>query len=366
MRTTLRAAAAIAAKDVRVWARRPSFMAASVLPAIVFMLVILVSAAAVGRNPVALVVLDRGPRAAQLAGILESSDAFRVQEATPAQASGMLADLEVAAVITIPADFDARFDQDVPDPVTIRIDNLNLDFTNDLRRSLPAAITTFYAQQGHSPVAVGVAETDLRAHDVSLVQFNLVPNLVLLLTVAGVVSAGLATAREFEESTVKELLTAPIRPSTVILGKLLAGWVTSLLVAAVVLALGAATGVLRPAGWFWLPAAAAIGLISLASSGLGTAIGARFRQITPTAGVGVNVSIYLFFLSGGISVAAFLPGWVQAVAHVIPTYYGVHALQMAVFYQSTDLLGRDLLVLVATAAAALTLGTLALRRRVAG
>jgi ABC-type multidrug transport system permease subunit len=78
----------------------------------------------------------------------------------------------------------------------------------------------------------------------------------------------------------------------------------------------------------------------------------------------VNVSLYLFFLSGGISVAAFLPDWVQTIAHFTPTYYGVHALQMAIFYQSTDQLGRDVAVLVVTAALTVAAGAFALRRRV--
>jgi ABC-2 type transport system permease protein len=76
------------------------------------------------------------------------------------------------------------------------------------------------------------------------------------------------------------------------------------------------------------------------------------------------VSLYLFFLSGGISVAAFLPAWVQSVARFTPTYYGVHALQMAIFYQSTDQLATDMAILLGTAAAAVAAGSLALRRSV--
>ncbi|BAS12360.1 hypothetical protein AHiyo8_06630 [Arthrobacter sp. Hiyo8] len=39
------------------------------------------------------------------------------------------------------------------------------------------------------------------------------------------------------------------------------------------------------------------------------------------------------------------------------------ALEAAIFYQSTDNLGRDLAVLLATAAVGLVLGTVSLRRR---
>ncbi len=366
MRGSLRSIFAIASKDFRTWLRQPVAIVVTVTPPLVFMVVILVSAGAVGRNPVALVVLDRGEPAARLAATLERSEALRVVRSDPAAAERQLSDLKVSAVITIPAGFSDRFRSGQSDPVTIHVNNLNLDFTNDLRRSLPAAITRFYADQPGSPIAVSVRETDLRARDIDLVQFDLVPTLVLLLTVAGVVSCGLATAREFEDKTIKELLLAPVSTMSVIAGKLLAGWATTFLVGAVVLVLGAVTGLLRPSGWYWLETLGIVALIALMTAGLGAAVGARARAFAPVAMVGINLSIWLFFLSGGITVAAFLPGWVQAIGSFTPTFYGVHALEMAIFYGSTDSLGRDIAVLVATTVVTLTLGSLSLRRSVVG
>lgn len=366
MRRFWRATWAIARKDFSVWLRQPPVIAATVMPAVVFMAIIVISAAAVGRNPIALVVLDSSPPARQFARVVESSDAFLARPASPIEAERLLANLDVAAVVTIPADFSANLAAHRPDPVTIKINNLNLDFTNDLRRSLPAAIDRYYAQQAGNPVSVSVVEADLRTQDVDLVQFEIVPNLVLLLTLAGVVNCGLATAREFEDLTIKELLLAPISRSTVIAGKLLAGWLTTLLLSLIVLVVGALTGELRPAGSYWLLALAVIALFGLASAGVGAALGAALRRYTPVIGLGINIAIYLFFLSGGIGVAAFLPSWVQAIARFTPTYYAVHALQMSVFYQSTDQLARDLTVLVATACLGLGLGVVALRRRVLG
>ncbi|GAB2719375.1 ABC transporter permease [Arthrobacter bambusae] len=358
-----RAVLAIAAKDILTWFRTPSAILASLLPPVAFLLIIFVVAGAVGRNPVALVVEDSGPQAQRLVSILEDSDAFRVQRVTPVEATHLLDTLQVAAVITVPAAFDDDYRAQRPDPVSVQINNLNLDFTNDLRRSVPAAITNFYAGQPDTPIMVGVAESDLRPHDVGLVQFQLVPILVLLLTIMGIVNGGLAAAREFEDLTIKALLLSPIGRGSLIAGKILACWVTTMLVAAVVLLLSFAFGVLRPAGWYWFPALAAIGLIALAAAGLGTALGGALRRFSAVAGAGINLSIYLFFLSGGISVAAFLPDWIQAIAHFTPTFYGVDALEAAIFYQSTDNLGRDLAVLGVTAAAGLVLGTVSLRRR---
>lgn len=343
-------------KDVSVWLRQPSAITATLLPPLLFIPVLYVAASAVGRNPVAVVAGDSGPRAQQLIRILDNSDAFLPRLATASEAQRELNDLDVSAVITIPPDFDQRYLAHQADPVTIQINNLNLDFTNDLRRSLPMAITEFYAAQPDDPIDVRMKETDLRPQDVGLVQFQMVPTLVLLLTIAGVVNSGLATAREWEDHTIKMLLLAPLSRASLIVGKLLAGWLTTLAIAGVVLAIGAATGYLRPSGVFWLTTLLTIGLVALASAGIGVAVGAslkRFRRVTAAT---IPLSFYLFFLSGGIGAIAFLPKWVQTVAYFVPTYYGVHALQMSIFYGSTDGLARDLAVLIGTSVVAVFLG----------
>src|SRR5207302_732394 len=143
---------AIVRKDISVWLRQPTSIAATVLPAVAFMVILYFGAQAVGRNPVALVVLDSGPHAQELVNILSHSDAFKItmMSTSPEKAEEALKQLKVAAVITIPNNFDTAYNSQKPDPVTIHINNLNLDFTNDLRRSLPAAITVFYADKSSS------------------------------------------------------------------------------------------------------------------------------------------------------------------------------------------------------------------------
>ena len=128
---------AIVRKDISVWFRQPTAIAATILPAIAFMVILYFGAQAVGRNPVAIVVQDNGPHAQELVKILNDSDAFRVTMITSMsqKAEEALNQIKVAAVITIPPNFDTAFDNHNPDPVLIHINNLNLDFTNDLRRS---------------------------------------------------------------------------------------------------------------------------------------------------------------------------------------------------------------------------------------
>jgi ABC-type multidrug transport system permease subunit len=189
------------------------------------------------------------------------------------------------------------------------------------------------------------------------------PTIVLLLTISALITGGTAAAREWESSTVKELLLSPAPRSAVITGKVLAGFVTSFFLGVLVLAVGYALGWIYPQGIYWLTTLLIIALISLMGSALGVAIGAAFQRIQPVIAVSITLALYLFFLSGGISVLAFEPQWLQSIAAFVPLTYGNHALQMAVFYNSADQLARDILVLSACALLALYLGVVAIQRR---
>ena len=106
-------------------------------------------------------------------------------------------------------------------------------------------------------------------------------------------------------------------------------------------------------------------LIALLGTGLGVALGAALQRGLPVIGISVNIAFYLFFLAGGVGVLAFEPSWLQNIAAYVPLTYGIHALEQAVFYSSTDQFGRDVLVLSLTVRVALGLGVLSMRRGIA-
>src|SRR5437588_12867615 len=82
-------------KDIRIFLRQPVNIAVTVLPPIAFLLVNALGAVAVGRNPVALVTLDRGVRGQQMAQIIHNADVFRITDATPSQAQALLNNIDV-------------------------------------------------------------------------------------------------------------------------------------------------------------------------------------------------------------------------------------------------------------------------------
>ncbi len=351
--------------DLRIWIQQPINMTATLVPALCFLLITAIGSSAVGRSPVALVTLDHSSKGQQMQQIFHDADIFRVTDVTPEQAHALFKSIQVIAIITIPADFTQRVEAHQQTPIDVRVNNLNTDFTNDIRTAVPDVITQFYNAEGNNgAMKVQIQERDLRHRDIELFQYTLVPIVILLLTMSGVVNSGLATAREWESLTVKELLFAPIARSAIIVGKVLAGFLTTLVLGIVIVLVGNLAGWIHLEGIYWLNTIMIISLIALMGAGIGVAMGATLQRLQPVISLGLNVVLYLFFLSGGVGVLAFLANWLQIVGSFIPLSYGRHALEMAVFYSSSELLGRDVAILGGSALVALVLGFLAMRREV--
>lgn len=358
-----RAIWAIFRKDLAVWLKNGRNIAATIVPPLAFLFVQALGAVAVGRSPVALVTLDQGAKGVLMQQIFHQADVFRITDATPQQAQTLLNTIQVIAIITIPADFTQRIQAHEQTPVQVQVNNLNLDFTNDIRRSVPDAITQFYQAQGSaSPIKVTTHEQDLRARDIQLFQYAVLPTIVLLLTLSGLVTSSIAAAREWETRTVKEMLLSPVSRASIIIGKVLAGFTTTFLLGLLVFLVSYLVGWTQPQGIYWLSSLLILALVALFSTGLGVALGAALQKSQPVIAISINIAIYLFFLAGGVGVLAFEPQWLQNIAAFVPLTYGTHALEQAVFYSSADQLGRDVLVLLLCALAALGLGTLSMRR----
>src|SRR5437660_10954889 len=90
-------------KDIRVLLRQPANIAATLVPPIAFLLVNALGAAAVGRNPVALVMLDQGVKGQQMAQLIHNANVFSITDANPSPAQVLLNEADGAAVITISA-----------------------------------------------------------------------------------------------------------------------------------------------------------------------------------------------------------------------------------------------------------------------
>jgi ABC-2 type transport system permease protein len=355
----LTAVVAIAWKDFTIWLRRPVAILTTLTPTIMYVLVVYYISIDVGTPPLAVVSSAHNPAANHLISILRTDGGFRADLVSAAQAKRELAGMDVAAVVTVPPEIAQRH----PQTIGIKLNNLNEDITNDVRRSLALSINEFNAQTGwRTPVAVSKHSTYVQ--NISLAQFRLLPGLVLILMIAGIVNTGLATCQEFETKTFKELVLSPASNTTLVAGKVLGGWLTTLLIAAFMWGIGLSTGLISPSGAYIVPALVMSALVGLAASSLGVAMGAALRQFQLVTSLSVMVAIYLFFAAGGVSVFGFLPHLLQQVTAFDPLYYAIHALLQTVLYSSTAGYFRDVAVMVAFALAGGALSTAVVRRRV--
>jgi ABC-2 type transport system permease protein len=373
----VRAVWQVARADIRRWVRSPALLAATLIPAAGMALMVVALTYAVGRQPVALVALGDGPQAQRIIDIIRGSDGFFLVERTPEQALADLHAQRVAAVITVPADFDTAVIEHRA-RVDVLVNNVDLDFSDDVRRSVTEAVVEVDAPSlatlgeadlppGTSsglpnPYRVDVAETDLRRPDISFLSYQLVPVLALLALTAGTLVTALAMATERESGAMRVLAVSPARRATLIGGRLLGGTLAASALVGLVTVICALLGVLNPPSGRWPLLAALLVLTATGAVGLGVLVGAVTRRLTTAAMLGVNAATASFLLGGGFTTVAFLPDAIQATARAMPTYYAVEAIREVLFYDALPTVTRDIAVLVATAVLSVALGAIGLTR----
>src|SRR6266487_3109750 len=302
---------------------------------------ILMSLFALGGSqaPTVVVMEDDGPYAQQLYAAMSHAHSFRLERADQASASALLKAGDVVAVVTIPRDFDSRVRSRLPVQVEVEINNLNTDFTNDIRRALPLSITSFYAGAFPHLVTVSPQEIDMYLKDTDYIPYLTVSVMVIAIMIGGLLQAGTAAAREWEHETIKELLLAPAPRWAVQVGKMLGAYLLSL--GSVVIVLAVLIGIvgLRPAHW-------------------GEVIGSTLLILM------IFIALPLFFLSGAFGPISFDPVAIQVIARAFPVYYAIVLEQHAFHDFTLDPSGLSTSVLVLCGYTALTvaLAALVLRR----
>src|SRR5215469_16872110 len=349
-------------KDLKSALTEPLYTLASIILPLNVLLLMSLLVISGGLAPTAVVMQDSGPLAQQFYEAMQGAHSFVVQQANSQQANILIEQGRVVATVTIPADFDARMQEHLPVQVGVTINNLNTDFTNDIRRALPLSITSFYAKAEPSIVTITPQESDAYPQDLGYIPFLSVPILVIGLMVGGMVQAGTATAVEWERETVKELLLSPASRVAIVLGKMLAAFLVGLAGATVVLAVLIALMGIWSIHWGEL-----IGLTLLILAlftAWGMLLGAWLQRRTPLATLAIGLCVPLFFLSGPFGPISFFAPIQQLIARVFPVYYAIVVLQHAFhnFSLNTNGLVINTLVLVAYALGGLLLATIALWR----
>ena len=312
--------------------------------------------------PTAVVMEDQGPYAQAFYQAMSQAHSFRLQTASAVEAEHLITAGQIVAVVTIHANFDAKIQQNQPVQVGVKINNLNTDFTNDIRRAIPLSITTFYAKTFPNLVNVSVQEHDLYVHDTDYIPYLGVSILVIALMLGGLLQSGTAAAKEWENQTIKELLLSPASRWAIMVGKMLGAFLLGLGSTVIVLVVLIFIVGVRPEYWGEVIGFTLLSLVIF--NAVGTLLGTLIKTRQPVIALSMGTALPLFFLSGAFGPVSFSPQVLQIIAKIFPVYYQIVVFQHAFhgFALNTYGLGGNTLILAGYALALILLVTVALQR----
>ncbi len=287
--------------------------------------------------PTAVVMLDQGYHAQQLYSAMQHANSFKLEQTSASEADKMLTAGKIVAVVTIPQQFDAKVDANEPINIPVQINNLNTDFTEDIRRAVPTSITNFYAQAEPTTVTIVPIEKDWYAKDTDYISYIGVSILVLAIAIGGAIQSGTSWAREWELGTMKELLLSPASRWSIVAGKLIGAFIVALASAFVVL-LALIIPLHSPPihiGEMFLY----VLLTLLIFCALGTLIGTVVKQRRLITTIVLGSSLFTFFVSGPLGPPSFSTPAIEYISRISPLAYAITGEQHAFHNFSTNTAG---------------------------
>jgi ABC-2 type transport system permease protein len=134
--------------------------------------------------------------------------------------------------------------------------------------------------------------------------------------------------REF--GFLREMLVAPVRRGSIMLGKCLGGATVATLQGLIVLALAPLVDI-PYAPVMIVALIAEMFILGFALTAFGLVIAARVRQMQAMMGLMQMVMLPLIFLSGALYPITNLPGWLNFLVKINPITYAVHLIRTTVF-----------------------------------
>lgn len=173
--------------------------------------------------------------------------------------------------------------------------------------------------------------TDGATGDVELQTF-MYPGILATSTMFTAVFAAVSIVWDREFGFLREMLVAPVRRGSIILGKALGGALVATMQSIVILLLAPVVGVsLTPL--LALVILAEVFLLSFTLTSLGLVVVARIQQIQTVMGIMQMVVLPLSFLSGALYPVSGLPAWLTFLVKINPVTYAVNPVRTAVFSQ---------------------------------
>jgi len=354
----IKASAALEAAQLR---RNRAFVLLTALAAVSFLAMVSLFGLTGAFAPVALINLDNGPYATKFIDALNNAHhSFALKYLTQEEAQSRLHSGRLVGVLTIPEDFSEKIAAGKTVAIDIKIDNVNLDMTNDVQRALPAAIVRFGHENNFPGVRAIMTEYPVNEHDTGYIPYLVVSALALdAMVIAGILGA-MATAREFERKTVNVLRLAPASTTAVLAGKLSISFiVASAALGITLLVIIFVYGVVPVE--ILTTIFALLACVAIFTS-MGAWLGAVLKRTLAAVPLMFGLAMPFYIDSGALEPTRFDGETIWMIAHISPVYYAVGVLEWAFhgLRVTPEPVWVDLLVLTGTAilAVMLTLGSL--------
>jgi ABC-2 type transport system permease protein len=331
--TKMQRVGSLVRKETRQIIRDPSSIAIGiVLPVVLILLFGYGLSLDVTHVPVAVVLEDPSPTAADLAASFQLSPYFDVQLMTSMpQAQRLMLARKIDGVVRIRPDFGRQLSIGDAE-VQILVHGIDANHARIVQTYAQGAVNQWAAKRTargeevlSGPVVV---QSRLWFNESNESRYFLVPGLiVLIMTLIGAFLTSLIVAREWERGTMEALFVTPVRPDEILLGKTIPYFVLGMI--GLVLCLLAAKFL------FHVPFRGSVAVLSgvsmlylLVALAIGLLISSRFKSQFVASQIALLVTFLpALMLSGFLFDLRSMPAVVGLITHVLPARYYVTLLQ---------------------------------------
>jgi ABC-2 type transport system permease protein len=375
----LRRTGAMARKELLHIIRDPrSLMAALTQPVMVLLLFGYALSLDVDRIPAMIYDADRSAESQKLVQEFRGSRYFQIVDEVDSYKpiERAMDQRRILVGIAIPSDYSRNLLQGKEAPVQVLLDGSDSNTASIAQGYADGLIQTYarHAREDAQSMRAGSVQqlpvdTQVRVwYNTDLVSRNyIVPGLIGVITmIIAALLTSLTIAREWDNGTMEQLLSTPVRPAELVLGKLAAYFalgITDMVIAVVIGAL--VFDVPLKGSIVLLFAASCICLFGALCWGIMISAVARTQLLAYQMGV-TSSFLPAFLLSGFIYSIGNMPEVIQAVSYIVPARYFVTILK-GIFLKGVglDVLWLEMILLSVYALAVFFLATRRMRQKVA-
>ena len=279
------------------------------------------------RLPTAVLALDQGAFSRSVLTALVNSSYFdlTIQARSQAELDRALERGQVQFAVVIPADFSERVARGQGAQILVEADASDPSATSGAVAALASLPQQALARDLTGPLAArtgGAAPFEVVVHrrynPEAVTAYNIVPGLLaVILSMTLVMMTSLGMARERERGTMEALLSTPVRPLEVMIGKLTPYVLVGLIQAGFILILARVLFQVPMQGG-WLALGAGLLLFIVGSLSLGFLISTAARSQLQAMQMSFFYILPSILLSGFMFPFRGMPEWAQAIGTVIP------------------------------------------------